>query len=451
MSINIAKEERTVNYDAIIIGGGITGTALLYTLSNYTNLKKIALIEKYSTIASLNSNCDNNSQTLHFGDIESNYSYKKAKEVSEKAELVAGFLENYANDGTFYKRHKLLLAVGDKEIKKVKDRFEEIKDLFPNIKMLNKEEIEKLEPKITKGRDPKINLIALHSPDGYAIDFAKLSNLFVKLSNGNTNIFLGTEVVDIKYEIMNQAYTISILGKNQKIYTLKTKTILVCAGAHSLILAKNLGIGKDLGILPVTGSFFKTTKQLNGKVYTLQKKKLPFAAIHGDPNVNNFNETRFGPTSWVFPILEKDNWKTFPDFVKTSTVTINGVLSILKIISDPIILKFVLHNFLYDLPYFGKKFFLKEVKKIIPSIRLNELDYHKGIGGIRPQIIDTKKKELVMGEGKIYGRNAIFNITPSPGASNCLANARDDAIKLKEFFGEDYAFDLEKFVRDNSR
>jgi L-2-hydroxyglutarate oxidase LhgO len=30
------------NYDLVIIGAGITGTALLYTLTNYTNINSIA-------------------------------------------------------------------------------------------------------------------------------------------------------------------------------------------------------------------------------------------------------------------------------------------------------------------------------------------------------------------------------------------------------------------------
>ena len=34
-------------HDVVIIGGGISGTALLFLLNRYTDLKKIALIEKF--------------------------------------------------------------------------------------------------------------------------------------------------------------------------------------------------------------------------------------------------------------------------------------------------------------------------------------------------------------------------------------------------------------------
>ncbi len=451
------KTNNTIHeYDTVIVGAGITGTALLYTLSKYTNLKSIALIEKYKSIASLNSNSNNNSQTLHFGDIESNYTFEKAKKVSKNAELVAGFLEkNGKVNHTYYKKHKLLLGVGEEQIKVVKKRVNEFKSIFPNIKFLDKEEVTQLEPLIKKGRSPEENFAALYSPDGYAIDYGRLAELFVEKTKQGTNqntidIQLSTKILKIKKS--ENGYILIIKKEGSKSQTIHCKILLVCAGAHSLILAKQVGVGKEIGVLPISGTFFSTNRKvLNGKVYTLQKEKLPFAAIHGDPNVNDANETRFGPTARVLPILEKGNWSTIPDFLKTSAFTFDGIISLWKVISDPIIFFYTLKNVFYDLPIIGKRLFLKEIKKIIPSISLKELDYTKNIGGIRPQVIDTKTKKLIMGQGKLYANNAIFNITPSPGASNCLSNARDDAIRIKEFLGEEYHFDLEGFVKDNSR
>ncbi len=42
-------------YDVAIVGGGISGTALLYSLSNYTNINSIVLIEKNQEVALVNS------------------------------------------------------------------------------------------------------------------------------------------------------------------------------------------------------------------------------------------------------------------------------------------------------------------------------------------------------------------------------------------------------------
>jgi malate dehydrogenase (quinone) len=79
-------------YEVAIIGGGISGTALLYTLSNYTNINRIALIEKKPGIALGNSQKTSNSQTLHFGDIETNYTLEKAQKVNKAASLVKNYL-----------------------------------------------------------------------------------------------------------------------------------------------------------------------------------------------------------------------------------------------------------------------------------------------------------------------------------------------------------------------
>jgi len=41
----------------------------------------------------------------------------------------------------------------------------------------------------------------------------------------------------------------------------------------------------------------------------------------------------------------------------------------------------------------------------------------------------------------------IFNITPSPGATTCLANAYDDAQTIMGFFKGEYTFDKEEFEK----
>ena len=82
-----------MKHDILIVGGGVSGAALLYTLSKYTNVKNIGLIEKYSDFGLVNSASTMNSQTLHFGDIETNYTIEKAKKVKRSADMVMKYLE----------------------------------------------------------------------------------------------------------------------------------------------------------------------------------------------------------------------------------------------------------------------------------------------------------------------------------------------------------------------
>ena len=105
-----------MKHDVIIIGGGVSGTALLYTLSKYTNVKNIGLIEKYSDYGLVNSSPRMNSQTLHFGDIETNYTLEKARKVKRYADMVMHYLEHEkavkGDEGIFIKVPKMVLAVG---------------------------------------------------------------------------------------------------------------------------------------------------------------------------------------------------------------------------------------------------------------------------------------------------------------------------------------------------
>ena len=86
-------------YDLVIVGAGISGAALLYVLGKYSNIKSVAVIEKFPEPARVNSDSKNNSQTLHFGDIETNYTLEKARLVKEAAEMT----RRYSEDGAFIK------------------------------------------------------------------------------------------------------------------------------------------------------------------------------------------------------------------------------------------------------------------------------------------------------------------------------------------------------------
>jgi len=111
-----------------------------------------------------------------------------------------------------------------------------------------------------------------------------------------------------------------------------------------------------------------------------------------------------------------------------------------------VLLPYVLRNLVYDIPEVGPRQFLPHVQKVVPSVELDDIERAKGYGGVRPQIVDTSKKSLDMGEAKIVGDDIIFNITPSPGASTCLKNAmRDTRTIVGEFLGDEYEFDESAF------
>ncbi|WP_253736880.1 FAD-dependent oxidoreductase [Halohasta salina] len=434
-------------YDLVIVGGGISGASLLYTVATFTDIERVALIEKEDEIAAINSHHTNNSQTLHFGDIETNYTLEKAEKVKEGAEMVAGYLEAKDPDREMHaKRSKMVLAVGDDEVDKLEARYhdEGFGDLFPKLEAIGRDEIADIEPKVVEGRDPSKELLALQTPDGYTVDYGELAKAFVEQveEHEGVDVFRGTKV-----ERVNETDD-EYLVETDEAGWFAADTTVVAAGSHSLQIAKRMGYGEDLSLLPVAGSFFLADEGLlNGKVYTLQMKKLPFAAVHGDAEVHDGNLTRFGPTAKVVPGLERGELSSVADFFDVFGMNLDSFLSYANILADRILFPFVIENLLYDIPVVGRKTFLPHVQKVVPTVEEGDISRAKGFGGIRPQIVDTAAKSLDMGEAKITGDDIIFNITPSPGASTCLKNAMRDTQQVIEFLDDDYEFDEEGFRR----
>ena len=56
--------------------------------------------------------------------------------------------------------------------------------------------------------------------------------------------------------------------------TIHARFVVVSAGAHSLLIAQKMGYGKNLSVMPVTGSFYFAPKVLDRKVYTVQNLSL---------------------------------------------------------------------------------------------------------------------------------------------------------------------------------
>jgi len=430
-------------YDLVIVGGGISGASLLYTTAKFTDIDSIALVEKEDEVAAINSHHTNNSQTLHFGDIETNYTLEKAEEVKEGAELLAGYLEAQDPDREMHaKRSKMVLAVGEEEVPQLERRYHEegFGELFPKLRPIGRDEIADIEPKVLEGREPDVDMLALQTPDGYVVDYGETTKSFVEQAEqeANVDVFTGTEVTDITPTL--DGYTIETDDGR-----FDCDATVVAAGSHSLQMAKELGYGEDKVLLPVAGSFFLADDLLNGKVYTLQMKKLPFAAVHGDADVHDDSITRFGPTAKLVPALERGNVSTVSDFLDVFGLNAASFLSYANILSDRVLLPYVLRNLLYDLPEVGPRQFLPHVQKVVPSVELDDIERAKGYGGVRPQIVDTEAKSLDMGEAKIVGDDVIFNITPSPGASTCLKNAMRDTHTLMEFLDGEYEFDEAAF------
>ncbi len=215
--------------------------------------------------------------------------------------------------------------------------------------------------------------------------------------------------------------------------------VVVNAGAHSLLMAQRMGHGLEYSCLPVAGSFYFTPDLLRGKVYTVQNDKLPFAAIHGDPDVRAPGKTRFGPTALLLPLLERYRPSSFWEFLQVLRLdwAVLAVFWQLFRIAD--IRNYILRNLLFEVPWLRRHLFLADARKIVPGMQLHDLRVAHGYGGVRPQLIDKQQRKLLLGEARLQPQpGLVFNITPSPGGTCCLGNAAIDLEAIVERLGCGY-------------
>jgi len=420
-------------FDTAIIGGGVAGTSLLFTLARYTDLKNIILFEKYDEVSQLNSNPKANSQTLHVGDIESNYTFEKAKKVKRASSMVSNYIQNFDEvDSCGFKGDKMLLAVGEEEISKLKVRYEEFKELYPYLELWDEEFLREFEPNLLKGRTEPILAMGARGQIT-TVDYKKLSESFVQQAldtDKNIQMRYHEEVTKIERD-EDGIYKITT-----DTTMFRAKSVVVNAGSYSLLFAQAMGYGKEYATLPIGGSFFFTKeKLLNSKVYTMQNPKLPFAAVHADPDATQNWNTRFGPTAFALPKLERYHSLHLKDLISALNIDKDVTKVYLNLFKDKTIRNYILRNFLEEIPHFGKEVFIDDARKILPTIGVDDLTFADGYGGMRPQIIDKKKQELLLGEAKIEDNGLIFNMTPSPGATSSLSIALKDTQTICQVLG----------------
>lgn len=446
-------------YQVAIVGGGVTGTALALTLSEFTNVRDIILMEKCGQVAMENSHPLNNAQTSHDGSTETNYDLEHAHKVQIAATALRRYIDS-KNDMTLSKKvRRMALAVTTQEVLKLQDRYSKFKTTYPDLWLADRQRLSEIEPNVIKGRNPSKPVLAMGSDEGYIVDYQRLAEHMIedaKVLNPRLKVKFNSPVGLIKKCNGNQFGD----GKEWEEpfcgYVLKipsglvfADTVVFAAGPYSLFFAQRLGYGLEYGILSVAGSFYDAGHWLDNKVYRMQVEGRPFAEIHGDPDILDMQKTRFGPTTKVLPLMERHHYETFKDFMRLPLLrTLRGIASLFKILWERKLIWYVLKNILFDVPVIGRWLFLQEVKKVVPAMRYRDLKLRKGAGGIRPQIVNLKTMDLEMGDASLVGDNIIFNTTPSPGASVCLGNAHRDAKRIVEFLGNGYHFNEENFQKE---
>ena len=235
-------------YDVLIIGCGVSGASCAYMLSKYD--LKIAVLDKSNDVA--NGTTKANSAIIHAG-YDPAPGTLMAKLNVRGVELAKEISANL--DVPCINCGSMVLAFDDADLAHIKKLYDRgCENGVPDLKLLNKEELHKLEPGIS---DEAVG--ALHAPSSCIINPWEycLAMAETAVRNG-TELFLNTEVMGIDYS--DDVFKVETTKG-----TFKSRYVLSATGVYSDAV-RSLVEEPTYEIVPTRGQYFLLDKDEGSRV-----------------------------------------------------------------------------------------------------------------------------------------------------------------------------------------
>lgn len=284
-------------HDVIIIGAGVTGAMIARKLARF-NLS-IALLEKENDVGNVTSNA--NSAIVHSGYDPVPGTLKAKLNVRGNAmfDQIADELDVHFN-----RCGSLTVAINDEQMKMLYDLEKRSKENGVEVKILNKEEVLKLEPNINSEV-----VGALHAPTAGVIDpFNLVVHAVENAVDNGVKLFLNQEVQNIKY------FDNRFVVKTQN-HEYQGKVVINAAGLYSDKIASMIE-PISWSLTPRKGEYFVLDHY---KVGLVNRTIFPLPSAKGKGvlvSLTSSNNYIVGPSSE--PIPDKDD-------VSTDAFTLNEI------------------------------------------------------------------------------------------------------------------------------
>ena len=394
-------------YDIAIVGGGIVGLAIAYQIQREFPKLNLIILEKEKELAFHQTG--RNSGVIHSGLYYKPNSLKAKNCVKGRKQLVQFAKENNIKHDIC---GKIVLALNKREAT-------ELETLKKNGEQNGLENLQILTPLQFKNIEPNAEgVAALWVPQSGIIDYKEVSNKFaelIKQLNPNSKIALNCELLNIEKGLL-----FSTKGE------IKIKHTIFCGGLFSDRLAKKDKLKLDMQIVGFRGDYYKLTDKAKSKVkkliYPVPNPEFPFLGVHFTKMIGG--DIECGPNA-VFTFKREGYQKT--DFSWKDTLEAISFLGTWRLFINH--WKFGLNEYRRA---FSKALFLKELKKMIPTLQMEDIIV--GRSGVRAmalgndgEVIDDFK--IVVSKNNLHVLNA-----PSPAATACLAIGQQIMEKAKSHF-----------------
>ena len=394
-----------MQFDIVIIGGGIVGLATALQLQRNSPSLKILLVEKEHALAKHQTG--NNSGVIHSGIYYKQGSLKAINCIEGYHQLITLCREEGI---PFELCGKVIVATEEKERAQLTTLFERgIQNGLTGLKRLTREELREYEPYVN-------GLEGIFVPQTGIVDYLLVAEKYGELlRKKGTEIHLSEKVTAIRG-------TEVITDKSS--YT--AKLIINCAGLYSDKVASMTVEKLNVKIIPFRGEYYKLRKEkeylVRNLIYPVPDSNFPFLGVHFTRMAKGGVEA--GPNA-VLAFAREGYRKSDINLAElTESLAWPGFQKVVK--------KYWRTGMGEMVRSFSKASFTRALQKLIPEIQQGDLV--EGGAGVRAQACD-RDGGLVDDFLILEEKNAI-NVcnAPSPAATSSLAIGSTVAsLALKRF------------------
>jgi len=396
-----------LKFDIAIVGGGIVGLATAYKLQLKYPKLCLAVIEKEDSLAFHQTG--RNSGVIHSGLYYKPDSLRAKNCVDGRKQLVAFASQNNIDIDIC---GKIVLATNNIQAKKLLElKINGEKNGLKDLKILDLNELKEIEPNAAGNA-------ALFVPESGIIDYKQTTKKFaekITSINKKSKIILSCEVLNFNNNFL--------LTSKGKIYT---KNNIFCAGLFSDRLAKKDNLNTNMKIVGFRGDYYKlkdsSRHKVNNLIYPLPNPEFPFLGVHLTRMTDGSIEC--GPNA-VYS-FKREGYNKF-SFNLMDAIESLFFIGTLKLFINH--WKFGLNEYKRS---FSKRLFLRDLQKLVPSLKLDDLE--KGKSGVRAMALG--KDGEVIDDFKIVKNNKNIHVlnAPSPAATACLAIADNIVLAFAKHF-----------------
>lgn len=360
-------------YDYLIVGAGIIGLTVARAI-NQKKMGSVCVLEKEQSLGCHASG--RNSGVLHAGLYYPEGTLKAKVCVQGRRLLHEYALKNRIPVQT---NGKVIVAHSQESSAQIDFLYKRGLANGVQLRMIDKEELRKVEPQASTFDN------ALHSPETAVID-SKAVLACLKEGLMEKGVQIKMNALYQKIDIEKKSITLQSGDR------LSFKHLINAAGLFADKVAHDCGAGLRYAILPFKGSYRKLTEKASsrflGSIYPVPDLKMPFLGVHLTKNING--DVWAGPTAT--PAWGRENYKAVEglNFLETPQIAYRLAKMFLTNRQN-------FRNLVFsELRNFSAKKYLQELQMLAPNLKEDDLQQGVSKAGIRAQLFDCTKNEMVM-------------------------------------------------------